>query len=151
MKTCGNCALKQHQGGICPVFNTERAPTDTACPHHTSVLQFCEICGQIVLPNNIVYDMTNGTHIHCLDCQMKTNTCATCSKENTCSFQTDPSPIPQLITKQIRQGNMITVTQVPNPERIAITCQKNCSCYDPENGCNKQLGLCNNWKIVYEK
>ena len=59
-----------------------------------------------------------------------------------CSFENDPSPLPKIVQKQVRQGNMTAITQVRNPERIEITCKKDCPCYDPEFECLRQFGTC---------
>lgn len=44
---------------------------------------------------------------------------------------------------------MTSVVQEKNPERIAITCQKNCGCYDPEKGCLREsVGWCKEYEFI---
>ena len=84
----------------------------------------------------------------CPNCNKLLGTCRTCQNGNLCTFETDPSPLPKIVQKQIRQGNMTAVTQVMNPERVAITCQKGCPCYSPDFSCSKQnRGACQQYHM----
>lgn len=150
LRTCGNCALMQHNNGVCPIFNEQFDSEELGCPKHTRDLYTCEICGRLT-PHPII-DATDENNLHflCEVCQSKSGTCATCKYGGDCLFQTSPSLLPKFIKKEIRQGNMIAVTDIPNPERIRETCEKGCPCFDPEFGCLKQNNTCGKWKIVYE-
>lgn len=152
-KTCLQCGLLKANGNICPVFKGPRTEENKICDYFSKHLQTCEICGLIILPTTLIYDMTDETpHIICEGCQSRTGTCATCSKSQECKFQTDPSNLPFTIQKQIRQGNMVMVTEIKNPERIRQTCAKGCPCFDPETQeCNKELGICGSWSISYQR
>jgi hypothetical protein len=152
IKYCGQCALLQHNGGICPIFNEKREPDDQGCPKFTSVLIPCSVCGRGVLPQTALIDLTlpGQPHWLCPNCQKQSGHCATCKYGNQCSFETDPSSLPKMIQQETRQGNMISVMTVKNPSRIEITCKKGCPCFDAENGCLKQNGCCGKYKIVYE-
>lgn len=147
--TCGQCALMQHNGGVCPYFNEKFPPETNGCPKGVTFLTTCEICGR--LTDTPIIDVTDENHPHmwCPSCHNLSGHCPTCIKGNECLFETDPSPIPKVVQKEIRQGNMITVTQIMNPERIRQTCQKGCTCFDPEFGCLKQNNCCGKWKVKY--
>lgn len=145
--TCGQCALAQHNGGICPVFNRAPATDDTGCPMFTLELVNCSICGALINPNYAILELDDNNKVSftCGNCQKQWGTCATCIHSSTCAFETDPSPIPKMIQQEFRQGNMRTIQTVANPSRIDITCKNGCPCFDPELGCLKQNNLCNNW------
>lgn len=140
--TCGYAGLKAPQ--VC-ALNGWKVESDDYCSKHRRNPVKCSICGQIVLSNGII----DEGHLICATCFSNSRTCATCRFSNTCEFQTNPSPLPLTVNKEIRQGNMIAVTQVMNPERIHITCEKGCKCFDPKKGCLKQNGKCNNQEVNY--
>ena len=109
----------------------------------------CETCGrpteqQVLCPDG------DKWHILCPSCATQLNTCAFCKKSNTCLFETDPSPLPKTIQKQFRQGPMITVTEVMNPERIRQTCEKGCDCFDTDFECMRQFNYCERMDHVYD-
>lgn len=86
--------------------------------------------------------------VFCSKCAEELASCVGCAHGRTCSFETDPSPIPPVIQKQIRQGLMTQIIQVKNPDRIAITCKLNCPCWDGEN-CGREVGYCNKYNNRY--
>ena len=109
----------------------------------------CETCGrpteqQVLCPDGDMW------HILCPSCASQLNSCAFCKKADTCSFETDPSPLPKMIQKQFRQGPMITVTEVMNPERIRQTCEKGCDCFSTDFGCMRQFHYCERIDHVYD-
>ena len=77
--------------------------------------------------------------ILCQSCNNQVDTCNTCTKSTYCAFNEDPSSIPHMIEKHIRQGPMTAVVSEKNPERIAITCKVSCECFDEEIGCRREL------------
>lgn len=151
IRNCGSCALWQHNNEVCPYFQQEFPKDEGGCPMFVSEICTCDICGKITV--NPIIDVTDENHLHyiCESCSSKSGTCATCKCGGDCLFQSDPSSLPKFIKKEIRQGNMIAVTDIPNPERIRQTCQKGCPCFDPEFGCLKQNNTCGKWRIVYEE
>lgn len=109
---------------------------------------YCELCGQpIDYPTAIILD----NYYICHQCKNFMGTCALCTNVNKCDFETNPSPIPKVIQQQVRQGNMIAVTQVRNPKRIEITCKQNCPCFDSEIGCLREYNTCGQYKYIKEK
>ena len=109
----------------------------------------CETCGR---PTELQVLCPDGDkwHILCPSCASQLNSCAFCKKVNTCTFETDPSPLPKMIQKQIRQGPMISVTTEMNPERIRQTCEKGCDCFDANFGCMRQFHYCERIDHVYD-
>ena len=109
----------------------------------------CETCGRPTEQQVLCPDGDNW-HILCPNCASQLNTCAFCKKVNVCTFETDPSPLPKMVQKQIRQGPMISVTTEMNPERIRQTCEKGCDCFDANFGCMRQFHYCERIDHVYD-
>ena len=109
----------------------------------------CETCGRPTEQQVLCPDGDNW-HILCPNCASQLNTCAFCKKVNGCAFETDPSPLPKMVQKQIRQGPITSVVTVKNPELVRNTCQKGCPCYDPENDCMRQFHYCKEINHVYD-
>lgn len=91
----------------------------------------CETCGrptdqQILCPDGDIW------HILCPNCASQLNSCSFCKKVNTCLFETDPSPLPKMIQKQIRQESIIQIATIKNPDLEKITCQNGCFYYSDE-------------------
>lgn len=108
----------------------------------------CETCGrpteqQVLCPDGDMW------HILCPSCASQLNSCAFCKKADTCSFETDPSPLPKMIQKQFRQGPMIQIATIKNPEREKITCQNGCFCYSEEFGCMREFNWCKNINHIW--
>ena len=109
----------------------------------------CETCGRPTEQQVLCPDGDNW-HILCPNCASQLNSCAFCKKVNVCTFETDPSPLPKMVQKQIRQGPMISVTTEMNPERIRQTCEKGCDCFDANFGCMRQFHYCERIDHVYD-
>ena len=150
-RTCGQCALMQQNGGMCPLFNQPMSPDELGCPAFASELFTCEICGQQVPTRGRIIDVSdeNDLHFFCASCKKHCNHCPSCVNAQNCSFETDPSPLPKTIQQQIRQGNMVQIMTVRNPSRIEITCKKGCPCFSEEFGCSRQNNSCGNYKVIY--
>lgn len=153
MKICGECALAKHNGGICPVFKTAQPQDNPGCQYHTCELHPCILCGNHMTKDNQFIDITEPDNIiiYCGKCKQHISHCPTCVNSKECRFETDPSPLPKIVQQEIRQGNMITVTQVRNPERIRQTCQNGCLCFSEEFGCSRQINHCGNYKFILSK
>lgn len=144
VKYCKSCALANLKLLKCRRFGHDINPNEDFCSKHANSIPTCAICGQEMLTENSILDFKNGEHLRiiCQKCNELLSTCTLCRHGQSCAYDDDPSPIPKLIQKQVRQGPMISVTQEINPERVAITCAKGCLCYDPENGCSRQYNTC---------
>lgn len=148
-KSCLNCGYRTFNPQQCPLINYQYTEDrNTVCPYWVAELVTCAICGNVIPKKN--YTLTQfkdgSWKPTCDNCLNKSGTCATCSKSSTCDFETNPSPLPKVIQKQIRQGNQILVTTVRNPSRIEITCKKNCDCWDEENQqCSKEYSCCSKY------
>ena len=144
---CGSCGLRNPQKNVCALNNRTIDPAADYCSKHTTAITRCNYCGHITM-SPIVDTTTQHLHIYCQRCFDLLDTCATCEQSNYCAFEQDPSPIPHMVMKQVRQGNMTMTTQIPNPDRVAITCKVRCNCFNEEIGCRKQN---DNWCDKYKQ
>lgn len=146
IKYCKSCALADLKILKCRRFGHNINPNVDFCSKHADSIQTCAICGQEMLKENSIIDFK--MRIICQKCSELLSTCTLCQHGKNCAYDDDPSPIPKLIQKQVRQGPMISVMQEINPARTAITCAKGCLCYDPENGCLRQYNFCDKCESV---
>ena len=148
-RTCGKCALQEYNGGVCPIFERKFEPNEPACPDYQYEVFPCDICKRLTA-FAIVQRIDGKISFLCPECGEKLYTCATCEKAKYCDFESNPSSLPKMVQKQSRQGNMISVMTVPNPERIRETCLKNCDCGSEEFGCmRKNVGCCDGkWEQI---
>ena len=64
-RKCVNCALKNLQNGMCPIFHANMED-ENGCPNYTSTIEYCEICGNIVLRGGTFeYDFNTNIHFEC--------------------------------------------------------------------------------------
>ena len=157
-RKCANCALRNLQNGVCPIFHGDMSD-ENGCPHYVSHLEYCEICGDIIIKGGTYeYEPEDKEwHLMCDKCS-NGHPCAGCINVNQCAFQTDQScPEPPYVMVQQQQGNMFIQTQQPNPKRIDLTCAKGCPCYYEAGRaegmyCIKQLECgCGNMKMNWRK
>ena len=103
----------------------------------------CDYCGN---PASTVVDSEGNCS--CVACYQKFYTCAMCENGHSCPFETDPSPIPKVVMRQVRQGNMVMQTQVKNPERVKMFCFP-CPCFDQDDlFCCAEEHWCHNYKEI---
>lgn len=146
---CRTCAIRQPEGSICRLTGREINPDKDFCSSHRKEIIICEVCDNGTLAPIVVLS-DDGNHIVCENCNGSLSSCHFCLNSSSCAFETDPSPLPKLIQKQIRQGPMTTVTTVKNPDRVRETCMKGCPCFDEENGCLRQFNYCGGLKHVWD-
>lgn len=153
IKHCNTCALRD-TNNVCPLLRVQVNPDEDFCSKHCdeSTLKVCEICGRAIIGNGSVL-VQHGEiwHIMCEGCASHLSTCAFCKNNNGCAFEDDPSPLPKMVQKQFRQGNMTTVTTIMNPERIRQTCEKGCDCFSQEFGCMRQFHYCERMNHIYDE
>lgn len=141
-RTCKECAYFDDMR--CKISGQPAISHNVACASFSSQRYECDICHRQIHHTEVIYD-SKSNKIICSDCGNRLSTCDNCHNGNICVFETDPSPLPKQIQKQIRQGNMFGQTIIKNPDRIDITCKKGCSCWNTETeSCNKQLRYCAN-------
>ena len=111
----------------------------------------CAICGRngaSIFYNNKFF---------CSECINLFGTCALCVRNKKCDFRENLAPIPQFITKHIRQqtpnGYIEQIVQTPNSQRIKAFCMEgNCicckTCDDEKVRCMRQFGTCENYKEI---
>ena len=102
----------------------------------------CDVCNTPII--NPIVDITLNK-ILCERCYVALGTCAGCANGSTCLFETDPSPLPKVVTQTIRQGNMVGQIQVKNPERIKVCCE-GCHCFI-DNECYRTYQYCKNHRF----
>lgn len=152
---CGRCLLRDEQSGQCSILKMIVAEDQDACPRYAddNNVITCELCGdRMHTLHAILFPEDDRIHIVCGDCAKMSGRCQTCVNVKECKFITDPSPIPQVVQKQIKQGPIIQIVQIMNPDRIAITCKMGCDCWDAESEtcCKQTCGTCSKYKIVWE-
>ena len=147
---CGQCALRTQDGGHCGITGMAIDPAVDYCSKGVISPHQCELCGRFIIGSSFLEEVNGIWHEFCGGCQQKMGTCHMCDHARQCRFEQDPSPIPKMVQKQIRQGNMVAMTTVPNPERIAALCV-GCHCYDKESWCWRQAEgqTCGNYKMTY--
>ena len=146
--TCKRC--KHRQNNICLLLHQEIIDEDYGCVKFTDSPYVCELCGTHVILGTIFDGMEYPYHLLCNDCASKIGTCTTCTLAQICTFRTDNSvKEPPVIPQTIRQGNTIIQTQIKNPARIKLTCEK-CPCY-MSGECLKEEGIgCENHQLNIE-
>lgn len=115
--------------------------------------EICASCGSPIFKASLI-DMTTGDpQTLCARCASQLSKCFTCVQRNICAFESDPSPLPKTVQRQIRSGNMVTIQEVPNPARVVETCLKSCNCYSKEFEacCAREFEFCANYKPIWEK
>lgn len=148
IKYCQTCGLFDKIHSSCPLLRMPVDPTKDFCSKHNKTVKRCEVCGVPTLQTIVVPD-GDKWHELCQDCVFKISNCIFCKISNTCDFETNPSSLPKMVQQEIRQGPMISVTTVKNPERIRQTCQKGCKCYDDYFGCMREFGYCERMEHIY--
>lgn len=145
-RTCKECAYFDDMR--CKISGQPAISHNVACASFSSQRYECDICHRQIHHTEVIYD-SKSNKIICSDCGNRLSTCDNCHNGNICLFETDPSPLPKQIQKQIRQGNMFGQTIIKNPERVRETCEKGCPCWNTETeSCNKQLRYCANIQEV---
>ena len=145
VKNCKECIFAGE--GVCNRFRFTINKEQDGCPKgRTDVPEICSCCGQYV------DDLTNlvGERLDvalCDNCFAQRHRCVTCGQAVMCSFEQDPSPIPKVVEQRVQQGPMIQIMQIKNPERIKITCENGCMCWNPEFGCMREMGSCGQWYL----
>lgn len=150
-RLCGECVLRGGEDReFCTILQCKITPETHACAAFIGADQIdtCAICGKATPTRHLVICPEDNISI-CPSCAENLGTCYTCVKAAYCDFESNPSTLPKIVQRVVQQGNMKTVSQVKNPDRIAITCQQNCSCFDPEFGCMRELPghTCGNYII----
>lgn len=129
---------------FCRLYNHPVGET-SFCSEFSNQSVICAICGNPVGKTPVFSE----EKIVCMNCATnQVNTCACCEQAHNCDFETNPSPLPKETIQTIHQGPMIMQTTVRNPERIKITCEQNCTCYDKDQ---KICGKTQNWCAQYKE
>lgn len=139
--TCKDCGLRND---IACLVSNRIIPDlkSAACPwgRRADTIRTCDSCGRAF--ETLVIDMSEESpRFLCEECLNAYGTCRKCIKLNICDFVGDRSS-PDMVMKQLRQGNQVIQMSVKNPDKIEIYC-KRCGCWNPEDEyCMKEWGLC---------
>ena len=146
-KSCINCGYHSLDALQCPLIGYQYTQEhDTVCPYWVPEVPKCDLCGQID-PNSVLTQSSDESWKRlCRNCIDKFGGCGGCKKSTECDFETNPSPLPKAVEKRFQQGNQIMVVTVKNPDRIEISCKKNCGCWDENFGCLKENGCCGKYE-----
>lgn len=150
IKHCYTCRIRNPRQNVCQLSGQPINPDTDYCSKHKEYIDTCELCHRPMLDTHFVRDDENW-HTFCGECIKHLNTCTFCKKVNICDFETNPSSLPKMIQQQIRQGNMVSVTTIKNPERIRQTCEKGCDCFNAEFGCMREFHYCERMDYVYDE
>lgn len=154
MGKCIDCIYYDIQQLGCQLLKIGTEKTDT-CPLYTNkdLLDNCDVCGQPCITRDFIFVPAddNRGHFHlCKRCASLSGTCGLCIEGDKCDFETNPSTLPKQVIQVMTKGNMKIQQEVPNPERIKITCMKGCKCFSEEFGCLKRnCGTCGNYKRCF--
>ena len=149
IKYCRTCRILDPRQNVCQLSRQPVDPNKDYCTKHQEDIYQCERCHQATL---MPFFTRHGDlwHVYCGDCIQLLNTCAFCKGIEKCDFETNPSSLPKLVQKQVRQGNMVSITTVKNPERIRQTCENGCNCFSAENGCMRDFNYCERMEYIYD-
>lgn len=137
-KHCKTCTFRLDN--TCSLKYAQIDPERDTCRYHSKISISCEICGAELPPLAALIDLCpDGMHTICPRCDRLMSTCQLCDTAATCDFESNPIDLPKTIQKQIRQGNMVMMTEIKNPDRIRETCLVNCPCFSQENGCLREF------------
>ncbi len=147
---CNNCGYADWDTAKCRLLGIPIEPKDgLTCTQWKQELDVCSICGRVIVNNPYLISNNDSWNMVCGECVKQLNTCRNCQNSQSCDFETNPSSLPKAVMKRFQQGNQIIQTQVKNPERIEMTCAKNCCCWDSKNRvCMKEYNYCENIEEV---
>ena len=147
-KYCGTCRILDPMQHVCQLNGRQVNPEEDFCSKHKSTLEYCELCGKPTIQPFFTQEAEKW-HVFCDNCIHKVNSCAFCTLGNQCDFETNPSSLPKIVQKQIRQGPQVMITTIKNPDRIRETCQILCDCFDAKIGCLRDFNYCDKLDHIY--
>ena len=146
MNYCKTCGFLDRRQNVCQLTGWQVQPNNDFCFRHQEEVDKCDFCGSPVIDPLLYLNEDQKVFFVCHSCKDKFGTCGTCKRKQDCSFIADQS-MPDMVQKQIRQGNMTTVMPVMNPQKIEKHCKNGCVCFDAEFGCLKQnCGTCGKYE-----
>lgn len=150
-KTCETCGFRTLNPQQCPLIGYQYTDLRKTCPYWVAEVTHCSYCNAVIPDRHyaLIHSNDGSWKPVCGKCLKLSGTCGSCVNSQVCDFETNPSTIPKAVQKTIQQGNMTTVTTIPNPTRIDITCRVNCQCFSEEFGCLKENGTCRKYKGVF--
>ena len=132
---CATCCYRAKQQNICMLSKMPINPEEDYCSKYQKEFTYCDYCGNAMVAPIYIEVRDNGdVYQYCSRCKELRSTCQLCSRVQSCEFMTNPDPMPHVVTKTVRQGNMVMQTQVKNEERVKKFCH-GCSCWSGESCC----------------
>lgn len=148
-KNCASCAYFDSNQFACVLTRTATS-ADSSCSRHATNPTVCATCGSYIIDKSIFTQSPKGWLEICTKCAKALGTCAGCKLGGYCAFEQDPSPLPKVVSQTIRQGNAVMQTQVRNPERIRLLCEK-CPCFNIEDKeCDRMFNTCPNHRCILD-
>lgn len=150
MSKCKNC-IYITSDAVCVLSRRAVNPEGQGCQCFTDEksINHCDICGNPIT-NPIIYQADSIQKCICSSCSSTSGTCKFCKQRFQCEFETNSSPLPKKVIKQIQRGPAIMQTEVMNPDRIKETCMKGCSCWDEkEQYCLRENGTCRRYELCF--
>lgn len=147
---CRTCGLFNTTESICRLTSKKVDPDESFCSRHRQTVYHCETCNNITL--NPTWTQDGDTwRCYCSKCAEELNTCRFCRLGLICAFETDPDPLPKIITQQQRSPFGIQQTQTRNPAREEKFCMT-CRCWSTDlQVCGKQLNYCCHLDHIFEE
>lgn len=155
MSKCKNCVYVTSDA-VCALNHHAVNPEGQSCQCFTDKKSIyrCDICGNptinpIIYQAEIYQDDSVQKYI-CSSCSSTSGTCDFCKQRFQCEFETNPSPLPKKVIKQIQRGPAVMQTEVMNPDRIKETCMKGCPCWDEkEQYCLRENRTCGRYELCF--
>jgi hypothetical protein len=112
----------------------------------------CALCKKPINSQDLIFEL-DLNKLYCLRCHDLIYTCYNCEYGKSCEFETNSSTLPKMVQAQMRQGNAVMIQTIKNPERIKITCENGCKCWNAEEcvcvkeeSVNCRFCLTHNWR-----
>lgn len=150
MSKCKNC-IYMASDAICVLVHRSVNPEGQGCQCFTDKtnISHCDICGKEII-NYTIYQADSAQKYICSSCASTSGTCNLCKQRFQCEFETNSSPLPKKVIKQVQRGPAIMQTEVMNPDRIKETCAKGCPCWDEEEQyCFRKDKTCGRYELCF--
>lgn len=141
IKYCRTCCLRNEAQKACQLTGVPIDLDTDFCSKHMEEPRTCSLCGGVLIGETFLVETAEGEwNEYCARCNALFNTCQMCPKFQVCEFLTNPDPMPKVVMKTVRQGNMVMQMQVKNEERAQKFCPS-CGCWDENHGCMKEFNI----------
>ena len=148
IKKCRKCGYVDLAQSKCKVTGRKVDLDKDQCSTFNDDPRRCDVCHGLMVTGGIVEEVNGNYYTLCPKCSDAISECFGCEHSETCVFESDPSPLPKMVMRQVQQGNAIMQTQMRNPDREKCTCALYCKCWDGETkSCNREFNICPEHKL----